>query len=132
MRDDENEIVEDGLLMHVRGNPHANLDQNVAHPNDRIPPPMEPEPIVPRAAARANRRIRRQRDNAQAEEQAAAADQDDNWREWDRFGDELTWQRLLGLDGSLIFLEHVFWVISLNTLFTVTFGKFFSTKQIEI
>lgn len=49
----------------------------------------------------------------------------DNWREWERVADELTWQRLLGLDGSLLFLEHVFWVISLNTLFTVLFGMSF-------
>lgn len=49
----------------------------------------------------------------------------DNWREWERVADELTWQRLLGLDGSLLFLEHVFWVISLNTLFTVLFGMLF-------
>ena len=30
--------------------------------------------------------------------------------EWDRAAEELTWERLLGLDGSLVFLEHVFWV----------------------
>ncbi|VDK49891.1 unnamed protein product [Anisakis simplex] len=52
----------------------------------------------------------------------------DNWRDWDRVGDELTWQRLLGLDGSLQFLEHVFWVIALNTLFTVLFA--FSPYQL--
>ena len=42
-----------------------------------------------------------------------------NWNpmEWDRPAEELTWERLLGLDGSLLFLEHVFWVMSLNTLF---------------
>lgn len=41
-----------------------------------------------------------------------------NWNpmDWDR-AEELTWERLLGLDGSLVFLEHVFWVVSLNTLF---------------
>lgn len=49
----------------------------------------------------------------------------ENWREWERVADELTWQRLLGLDGSFVFLEHVFWVISLNTLFTVLFGMSF-------
>lgn len=43
---------------------------------------------------------------------------------WDRAAEELTWERLLGLDGSLIFLEHVFWVVSLNTLFVLIFGKF--------
>uniref|UniRef100_A0A915AAP3 RING-type E3 ubiquitin transferase n=1 Tax=Parascaris univalens TaxID=6257 RepID=A0A915AAP3_PARUN len=52
----------------------------------------------------------------------------DNWREWERVADELTWQRLLGLDGSLLFLEHVFWVISLNTLFTILFA--FSPYQL--
>ncbi|GMT27208.1 hypothetical protein PFISCL1PPCAC_18505 [Pristionchus fissidentatus] len=51
----------------------------------------------------------------------AAAGED--WaNNWERLGDELTWQRLLGLDGSFIFLEHVFWVISLNTLFTILFA----------
>uniref|UniRef100_A0A0A1X2Q8 E3 ubiquitin-protein ligase MARCHF6 n=1 Tax=Zeugodacus cucurbitae TaxID=28588 RepID=A0A0A1X2Q8_ZEUCU len=59
----------------------------------------------------------------------AAAENDNdndepNWNpmEWDRAAEELTWERLLGLDGSLIFLEHVFWIISLNTLFIVTFA----------
>ncbi|KAB0793899.1 hypothetical protein PPYR_13519 [Photinus pyralis] len=49
---------------------------------------------------------------------------DNNWipMEWDRAAEELTWERLLGLDGSLVFLEHVFWVISLNTLFILIFA----------
>ena len=42
--------------------------------------------------------------------------------EWDRAAEELTWERLLGLDGSLVFLEHVFWVVSLNTLFVLVFA----------
>jgi len=36
--------------------------------------------------------------------------------------EELTWERLLGLDGSLVFLEHVFWVVSLNTLLILVFA----------
>ena len=28
----------------------------------------------------------------------------------------------MGLDGSLVFLEHVFWVVSLNTLFILVFA----------
>ncbi|CAG2108547.1 unnamed protein product [Medioppia subpectinata] len=53
----------------------------------------------------------------------AAAAQDWNPAvEWDRAAEELTWERILGLDGSLVFLEHVFWVISLNTLFIVIFA----------
>jgi len=45
-----------------------------------------------------------------------------NPMEWDRAAEELTWERLLGLDGSLVFLEHVFWVISLNSLFILVFA----------
>lgn len=61
----------------------------------------------------------------QAQQQQPVQAQDDvNWNlmEWDR-AEELTWERLLGLDGSLVFLEHVFWVASLNTLFILVFGK---------
>lgn len=75
-----------------------------------------------------------QADDAELEEEegAAAEDadpnngaQDDmNWNalEWDRAAEELTWERMLGLDGSLVFLEHVFWVVSLNTLFILVFA----------
>ncbi|KPJ12336.1 E3 ubiquitin-protein ligase MARCH6 [Papilio machaon] len=48
-----------------------------------------------------------------------------NWNpmDWDRAAaEELTWARLLGLDGSMVFLEHVFWVVSLNTLFILVFA----------
>lgn len=51
-----------------------------------------------------------------------ARNDDANWNpmDWDR--DELTWERLLGLDGSMVFLEHVFWVISLNTVCILVFA----------
>uniref|UniRef100_A0A336KFC9 RING-type E3 ubiquitin transferase n=1 Tax=Culicoides sonorensis TaxID=179676 RepID=A0A336KFC9_CULSO len=64
----------------------------------------------------------------QVEQQGAqepeAAQDDGNWNpmEWDRAAEELTWERLLGLDGSMVFLEHVFWVVSLNTLFIFIFA----------
>ncbi|TPP67868.1 hypothetical protein FGIG_09059 [Fasciola gigantica] len=38
-------------------------------------------------------------------------------------GEAMNWDRLLGLDGSLAFLEHVLWLIALDTLFIVIFGK---------
>ncbi|XP_074616038.1 E3 ubiquitin-protein ligase MARCHF6-like [Acropora palmata] len=50
---------------------------------------------------------------------------DGNWInpvEWERAAEELTWERMLGLDGSLVFLEHVFWVVSLNTSFILVFA----------
>lgn len=49
---------------------------------------------------------------------------ENNWipMEWDRAAEDLTWERLLGLDGSLVFIEHVFWVVSLNTLFILIFA----------
>ncbi|XP_036374704.1 E3 ubiquitin-protein ligase MARCHF6-like isoform X1 [Megalops cyprinoides] len=66
-------------------------------------------------------------DEAGAEDAAEGNNggQDDmNWNalEWDRAAEELTWERMLGLDGSLVFLEHVFWVVSLNTLFILVFA----------
>ncbi|XP_022212455.2 E3 ubiquitin-protein ligase MARCHF6 [Drosophila obscura] len=54
--------------------------------------------------------------------EAEADEQNWNPMEWDRAAEELTWERLLGLDGSLVFLEHVFWIISLNTMFIFTFA----------
>lgn len=70
--------------------------------NQQAPPP--PPPIRPRQQAQNN--------------------DDNHWNpmEWDRAAEDLTWDRLLGLDGSLLFLEHVFWVISLNTLFILVFA----------
>lgn len=64
-----------------------------------------------------------QQDEHRQEAPAVAVDDQNNWNpvEWDR-AEELTWERLLGLDGSLVFLEHVFWVVSLNTLFIVIFA----------
>lgn len=54
----------------------------------------------------------------------AGAGDEANWNpmEWDRAAEELTWERLLGLDGSMVFLEHVFWVVSLNTIFILVFA----------
>ncbi|KAJ8277712.1 hypothetical protein GJAV_G00078920 [Gymnothorax javanicus] len=63
-------------------------------------------------------------DDAGAEDANNGAQDDMNWNalEWDRAAEELTWERMLGLDGSLVFLEHVFWVVSLNTLFILVFA----------
>ncbi|XP_072013258.1 LOW QUALITY PROTEIN: E3 ubiquitin-protein ligase MARCHF6-like [Amphiura filiformis] len=60
--------------------------------------------------------------NAAGEENAGQEDINWNGLEWDRAADELTWERMLGLDGSLVFLEHVLWVISLNALFVFLFA----------
>jgi len=40
----------------------------------------------------------------------------------DAIMEDLTWEKFLGLDGSFMFLEHVFWIISLNTSFVLVFG----------
>ncbi|CAH3042084.1 unnamed protein product [Pocillopora meandrina] len=62
--------------------------------------------------------------NQDAENGAQNGDDDANWNpvEWERAAEELTWERMLGLDGSLVFLEHVFWVVSLNTSFILVFA----------
>ena len=41
---------------------------------------------------------------------------------FEQAAEELTWDRMLGLDGSLVFVEHVFWVISLNGIFVFLFA----------
>lgn len=83
--------------------------------------PLEFGPQLPPAlAGGANNN---QNNNAAAN--AADNDNDEpNWNpmEWDRAAEELTWERLLGLDGSLVFLEHVFWIISLNTMLIFAFA----------
>uniref|UniRef100_A0A8C6VD83 E3 ubiquitin-protein ligase MARCHF6 n=1 Tax=Naja naja TaxID=35670 RepID=A0A8C6VD83_NAJNA len=53
--------------------------------------------------------------------------QDDmNWNalEWDRAAEELTWERvsMTYTFRNTLFLEHVFWVVSLNTLFILVFA----------
>nr|CAH8874090.1 unnamed protein product [Trichobilharzia regenti] len=40
----------------------------------------------------------------------------------DGVAEAMNWKHLLGLDGSLNFLEHVLWLIALNTLFIVIFA----------
>uniref|UniRef100_A0A3B3C6M4 E3 ubiquitin-protein ligase MARCHF6 n=1 Tax=Oryzias melastigma TaxID=30732 RepID=A0A3B3C6M4_ORYME len=49
--------------------------------------------------------------------------EDLNWNalEWDRAAEELTWERVRRL-LLFIFFEHVFWVVSLNTLFILVFA----------
>ena len=40
----------------------------------------------------------------------------------DRAAEELTWERMLGMDGSLVFIEYVFWVATLNVVSITLFG----------
>ncbi|XP_012505471.1 PREDICTED: E3 ubiquitin-protein ligase MARCH6 [Propithecus coquereli] len=66
-------------------------------------------------------------DDAGVEDAADAnngAQDDMNWNalEWDRAAEELTWERMLGIRESLAALKHVFWVVSLNTLFILVFA----------
>lgn len=100
--------------------PHVVVPRNV---EPLVPPRDAEQPAAPRDelgidGEQANARVGEGwRDQAQG--QAQGEDEEANWNplEWDRPAEELTWERLLGLDGSLVFLGHVFWVVSLNTLF---------------
>lgn len=91
-----------------------------AHPaaaeNDAIPAAGEGDA---RPEAEAAQQQQQANDGAEWREQGQGEAEEANWNpmDWDRPAEELTWERLLGLDGSLLFLEHVFWVMSLNTLF---------------
>ncbi|KAJ3611524.1 hypothetical protein NHX12_021539 [Muraenolepis orangiensis] len=99
------------------GAPHW-LEQHQAHPPNAAGPANEPQ-------AAEDPELDEEEGAAAEENEANNAVQDDmNWNalEWDRAAEELTWERMLGLDGSLVFLEHVFWVVSLNTLFILVFA----------
>ncbi|CAK9294952.1 unnamed protein product [Gordionus sp. m RMFG-2023] len=42
--------------------------------------------------------------------------------DWDRAVEDLTWENLLGLDGTYSFLEHALWIIVFNALFIFLFA----------
>ncbi|XP_075248827.1 E3 ubiquitin-protein ligase MARCHF6-like isoform X3 [Convolutriloba macropyga] len=72
----------------------------------------------------ANLHNARERPEAAAPVEEPNQPEDENQAAGDIFeqaAEELTWDRMLGLDGSLVFLEHVFWVISLNGIFVFLF-----------
>lgn len=48
----------------------------------------------------------------------AAQDDDANWNQ----NEEISFERIFGLDGSLLFFEHIFWVVSLNAFFVFVFA----------
>ena len=106
------------------------VEQSVRDLEPQIVVPRNVEPVIPPRDVEQPAAPRDENDeqaNArpgegwrdQAQGQAQGEDEEANWNplEWDRPAEELTWERLLGLDGSLVFLGHVFWVVSLNTLF---------------
>lgn len=97
---DENGNIEQ--VIHANNDGRDNAPANEVQPiNPAVPPARDPDGVEPE----------------QAQDEA-------NWNpmEWDRAAEELTWERLLGLDGSMVFLEHVFWVVSLNTIFIFIFA----------
>lgn len=122
-------------VAHIDDNPLYQEEINPAVFPERLA--REEELAVPRPEVdRPNGRVMRNLAHLRAHFQGQAAPplqgpaqiqgeaEEANWNpmEWDRPAEELTWERLLGLDGSLLFLEHVFWVISLNTLFIIVFA----------
>lgn len=130
----ENEEDNNNNEEHNNNNNNNVQDHNIAV--DAVAPPPPPPvlppvaPVEPPADAQPINRAQppvaeppEAAENADVQEPEVAAD-DGNWNpmEWDRAAEELTWERLLGLDGSMVFLEHVFWVVSLNTLFIFVFA----------
>ncbi|XP_061551297.1 E3 ubiquitin-protein ligase MARCHF6-like isoform X2 [Phycodurus eques] len=125
----------DGIAaaVNIQAGMNAAADQNPAGPHEPVPP----NPHEDVAA------LDDDDDDDDGEDEDVEEDEDDeevrlgdaanainggqadlNWNalEWDRAAEELTWERMLGLDGSLVFLEHVFWVVSINTLFILVFA----------
>lgn len=107
--EDDDELENNNNINNNNNNNEINVanwigdrDRPVAAPVDRPIDPAEPP------AADVN----------EQEGEPEPPGEEANWNpmEWDRAAEELTWERLLGLDGSMVFLEHVFWVVSLNTI----------------
>lgn len=95
--------------------PERPEEEIAAQNNQDNPAPEEAAPAAGDPPAEPQARNNDEQENA---------NDDNNWipMEWDRAAEELSWERLLGLDGSLLFLEHIFWVVSLNTLFVLVFA----------
>ncbi|XP_045617401.1 E3 ubiquitin-protein ligase MARCHF6 isoform X3 [Procambarus clarkii] len=99
-------------------NNNAEIIEHPAHQE------IAPVPVIPNMAEGNEGELLHEGVPANNNLDPGAAADDLNWNpiEWDRAAEELTWERLLGLDGSLVFLEHVFWVVSLNTMFILVFA----------
>ncbi|XP_044252941.1 E3 ubiquitin-protein ligase MARCHF6 [Tribolium madens] len=109
------------------GGPDWLQRDNVGVAEDAPPPVLNnniPEDVEENNGQEAEVAPQGENQGDQQEENEVNGGEDNNWipMEWDRAAEEITWERLLGLDGSLMFLEHVFWVISLNTLFILIFA----------
>ncbi|XP_020288233.1 E3 ubiquitin-protein ligase MARCH6 [Pseudomyrmex gracilis] len=132
-------ILQEGELHNEDQRPIYREDNNLANPrigepeelvrDIPVPPPLPIRDDLDADGVQANAGERWARGRAVGVQAhivgpAQGEAEEANWNpmEWDRPAEELTWERLLGLDGSLVFLEHVFWVVSLNTLFIMVFA----------
>uniref|UniRef100_A0A0N4ZYY7 RING-type E3 ubiquitin transferase n=1 Tax=Parastrongyloides trichosuri TaxID=131310 RepID=A0A0N4ZYY7_PARTI len=82
---------------------NRNEEENFLNENQQ----PRPDPIVEPEL------IRRIRDDGGEEE---------NNEDWGDRGDDFTWRRFLGFDGSLLFLGHIAWVLGITAIITVTFA----------
>uniref|UniRef100_A0A0N5CB22 RING-type E3 ubiquitin transferase n=1 Tax=Strongyloides papillosus TaxID=174720 RepID=A0A0N5CB22_STREA len=48
--------------------------------------------------------------------------EEENNEDWGDRGDEFTWRRFLGFDGSFLFLGHIAWVLGITAIITVVFA----------
>uniref|UniRef100_A0A0K0E802 RING-type E3 ubiquitin transferase n=1 Tax=Strongyloides stercoralis TaxID=6248 RepID=A0A0K0E802_STRER len=48
--------------------------------------------------------------------------EEENNEDWGDRGDEFTWRRFLGFDGSFLFLGHIAWVLGITAIITVLFA----------
>lgn len=103
----EGELPPGNIVEVVRGNRIVNDDVPLPHAPIN---PAEPAPDDELDA------------DAVDADAAAGEDGHRNPMEWDRGAEELTFERLLGLDGSMMFLEYVLYVISMNTITIFVFA----------
>lgn len=98
---------------------------NQLQPNNDPNAPVNNEPDLNEQAAdhvaegvieAANDAVDRQIENNN--DVQVAQDEDVNWNA----NEEISFERIFGLDGSLMFFEHIFWIVSLNAFFVFVFA----------
>lgn len=109
---DANQQPNDQLPIQDNQANNDQLNDNNDNVNNNLDDLINPDEIV--NPVEVDDAIDRQENN-----ELIAVQEDGNWI---NPNEEISFERIFGLDGSLIFLEHIFWIISLNAIFVFVFA----------
>ena len=116
---DENDLNINGVEEHADDEDEDDEDENNnnRNPNENVPEQLPDNNAEPAADPGPN-------EAGAAFVPPVVVDQgaNNNQGVWILGGDEMTWDRVLGLDGSYVFLEHALWIVTLNLMFILFFA----------